>query len=264
MSTALPGVTAALPGVTTARTGPPIVGVLGGMGPAATADFYRKVVLATPAARDQDHLRTLIWSDPTIPDRAHAYLHGGESPVAALIEGARVLESAGVHFIAVPCNTAHLFLAPVREAVRIPVLNMVDATVAELACELPQGAPVAVLGTAATLASGLYRDRLRAASFASLEPDPAQQRAVDASIAAVKAGDEPAAARHLAPVIEALRARGASTVIAGCTELPIACALLPDAPPVTDPTATLARACVERASRAVVAAAVTRSDAVTR
>ncbi|WP_416446135.1 aspartate/glutamate racemase family protein [Leucobacter sp. HNU] len=109
-----------------------VVGVLGGMGPAATADFYRKLVEATPARRDQDHLRTLIWSDPSIPDRAEAFLRGGPSPVRGLLAGARLLEESGADFIAVPCNTAHLFLGAVRRRAGIPVLDMIGSTVDEI------------------------------------------------------------------------------------------------------------------------------------
>lgn len=227
---------------------PPVIGVLGGMGPAATADFYRKIVQATPATRDQDHLRTMIWSDPSIPDRATAFLHGGESPVQALIAGARRLEAAGAAFLAVPCNTAHLFLEPVREAVGIPILDMVGATVAELRRNTAPGSRVAVLGTAATRASGLYARRLLTEGLVPLEPSAEEQLAVDTAIAEVKRGTEAAGGAALAPVLAALVAQGASTVIAGCTELPIACSTLTTTPPVTDPTAALARACVAHAS----------------
>lgn len=226
---------------------PPIIGVLGGMGPAATADFYRKIVLVTPATRDQDHLRTLIWSDPTIPDRATAYLHGGESPVPALVAGARRLEAAGAAFLAVPCNTAHLFLAPVREQITVPVLDMVGCTVTELSQREPEGTAVAVLGTSATRASGMYADALRAAGLLPIEPSAAEQLMVDQAIAEVKGGTEIAAGRTLEPIVATMVARGARTVIAGCTELPIACATLPTVPPMTDPTAALARACVAQA-----------------
>ncbi|WP_206427488.1 aspartate/glutamate racemase family protein [Leucobacter chromiireducens] len=225
-----------------------VIGVLGGMGPAATADFYRKIVQATPAERDQDHLRTIIWSDPSIPDRATAFLHGGESPVAALIAGARRLEDAGAGFLAVPCNTAHLFLDQVRDAVGIPILDMVGATVAELHRTTAPGSRIAVLGTAATRASGLYARRLRSAAFLPLEPSDTEQQAVSAAIAEVKRGAEAAAGQVLAPVIEAFVRQGASTVIAGCSELPIAWSTLTAVPPVTDPTTALARACVAHAA----------------
>ena len=224
----------------------PIIGVLGGMGPAATADFYRKLVEATPADRDQDHLRTLIWSDPTIPDRATAYVHGGESPIPHLIAGAQLLERSGAGFIAVPCNTAHLFLAPVRAHLGIPVIDMIEATVDELA-DTRSGAAVAVLGTAATASSSIYHSPLAERGLTAFTPRPAEQLQVSEAILRVKRGEVPHAARLLAPVIDALMRRGAEAVIAACTELPLAMAFLERTAPLIDPTAALARACVRRA-----------------
>lgn len=229
------------------RGGSPVIGILGGMGPAATADFYRKIVAATPAERDQDHLRTLIWSDPSIPDRATAFLHGGESPIDGLQAGALLLESAGADFLAVPCNTAHLFLEPVRQVISIPILDMIEATVTELVEGVRHASTVAVLGTAATIESGLYAARLQKYGLRSLDLSVFEQRAVIAAIAAVKSGNVSSATRALQPIIDALIARGAHTVIAGCTELPIALGELHNGLSVIDPTAALARECVSRA-----------------
>lgn len=229
----------------------PVVGVLGGMGPAATADFYRKLVEATPAHRDQDHLRTLIWSDPSIPDRAEAFLRGGPSPVRGLIAGARLLEESGADFIAVPCNTAHLFLGAVRRRAGIPVLDMIGSTVGEIltagsGAEPPPGA-VAVLGTAATMASGIYTDRLIGNGVAVLHPRDAEQHAVIAAITAVKAGEIERGVGLLAPVLEALARSGATRVVTACTELPILSERIDAGPQIVDPTAALARACVRSA-----------------
>ena len=105
-----------------------VVGILGGMGPAATADFYLKLIQATPAAVDQEHLQVLIWSDPTIPDRTEALLTHGEDPTPALIAGAEMLRRSGAGMLAVPCNTAHAFLAAVQAEVDIPIIHMIEET----------------------------------------------------------------------------------------------------------------------------------------
>jgi aspartate racemase len=106
-----------------------VVGVLGGMGPAATADFYDKLVRATPATRDQHHLRVVVWSDPTVPDRSAAIVGDGPDPTPWLLRGGRVLTGAGAGLIAVPCNTAHAFLATVEEQIGVPMVHMIDQTV---------------------------------------------------------------------------------------------------------------------------------------
>ena len=105
-----------------------VVGILGGMGPMATADFYLKLVQATPAAIDQEHLQVLIWSDPTIPDRSEALLTHGADPTPALIAGAKLLQQSGAGMLAVPCNTAHAFLTSVQAEVGIPIIHMIEET----------------------------------------------------------------------------------------------------------------------------------------
>lgn len=102
-----------------------IIGILGGMGPAATADFYAKLVAITPGSSDQDHLRTVIWSDPTIPDRTEALLGGGPDPTPWLLDGSRVLREAGATVIAIPCNTAHAFVPRIADRVGLPIVHMI-------------------------------------------------------------------------------------------------------------------------------------------
>ncbi|MEV5281501.1 aspartate/glutamate racemase family protein [Streptomyces sp. NPDC052811] len=90
------------------RRMPPTLGVLGGMGPLATADFYRKLVERTPARADQGHLPVLIWAYPHVPDRSAALLGEGPSPVPALVED-RWSQCVGAACVAIPCNTAHAY-----------------------------------------------------------------------------------------------------------------------------------------------------------
>src|SRR5204862_453702 len=103
-----------------------IVGILGGMGPLATADLYRKIILATPAGRDQDHLHVIIDADPSVPDRSAALRGEAPDPTPWLLRGARRLEAAGAAFIAVPCNTAHAFLPALRPQLAIPILATIE------------------------------------------------------------------------------------------------------------------------------------------
>lgn len=224
----------------------PMVGVLGGMGPAATADFYAKLVLATPADRDQDHLRALIWSDPTVPDRTEALVGGGASPLPALLRGVDLLEAAGIELLAVPCNTAHAYLREIEERASIPVLNMVTATVEHLASSAPQVSKVGILATTGTLVSGLYEEALAAVGLTALAPVASiQEHHVTRAVGLVKAGD-PTAARHaLQPALDHLRGLGAERIIAACTEVPL---ILGHDPEVVDSTSCLAHAVVTAAT----------------
>jgi aspartate racemase len=106
--------------------GTPTIGIIGGMGPLATADLYRKIIEVTPAVRDQDHLHVIIDADPTIPDRTAALLGNGPDPLPKLVAAARRLEDAGAGILIMPCNTAHAFLPVLQRAVRIPFIDMTE------------------------------------------------------------------------------------------------------------------------------------------
>lgn len=222
-----------------------IVGVLGGMGPAATADFFAKLVRATPARVDQDHLRTIIWSDPTIPDRTAALLSGGTDPTPWLLAGARMLRAAGAGVIAVPCNTAHAFLPAVQADVGVPFVHMIEETVLHIRSRHPQVRRVGLLSTTGTQASALYDEALRRHGLEPLVPSAAAQARVMAGIGRVKAGvvDERTAWLVASAALE-LSDAGAEALVAGCTELPIAIASSEFSVPVIDPTQVLAEAVV--------------------
>jgi aspartate racemase len=113
-------------------SGEKVLGVLGGMGPLASAHFMVRLTELTPAARDQDHIPAVLWSDPRVPDRTEARLAGGADPLPALLRGLRGLEEAGCGAIAIPCNTAHGWHAAMQAATPLPILHIVDAAAAEL------------------------------------------------------------------------------------------------------------------------------------
>lgn len=225
----------------------PIIGILGGMGPAATADFYAKIVRSTPALRDQDHPQAVIWSDPSIPDRTTALRGSGPHPGPKLMEGARKLESAGATLIAVPCNTAHAFLAEIQAAVDIPVLNMVEETRdLVLECGLAPGSVVALLATEGTLRARLYQHVFARTGIDVLLPNAADQQLVNEAIALVKAdAADPRAGQLLADVVRDFERAGVRAIIAGCTELPIGLGQVGGLEAeVIDPTEALATAVV--------------------
>jgi aspartate racemase len=201
----------------------PIIGILGGMGPLAGADFLARLTLATEASRDQEHLRTVLWSDPTVPDRTAAALAGGPSPLPAMLAGVRVLEQAGAGCLAIPCNTAHLWADEIAAATALPLVHIVDAAAAALAARGITGGTIGLMGTAATLRLGLYQQRLAARGYAALVPTEAEMAAaVSPAIARVKANDIAGATAPLLGVAEALASRGAAAIVLGCTEIPLA------------------------------------------
>lgn len=234
-----------------------IVGILGGMGPLATADLYRKIILATPAATDQEHLHVIIDADPAVPDRLAALQGRGPDPTPWLVRGARRLEAAGAAFIAVPCNTAHAFLPAVRTQVGIPILDMIGETVERVATAYPEVQRVGLLATSGTIESRLYHDALARRGLVAIVPDQATQTAyVDTAIYRVKAGDlSDQTGRLLATAAAKTRALGAGVLLAACTEIPLALDQAMVAAPLLDPTAILADAVVREARAAAAVAA---------
>jgi aspartate racemase len=196
------------------------VGVIGGMGPLATADFFHLLVRMTPADKDWNHLHIIVDDNPRIPSRTRAFLYDEESPVAYLIAGAQRLVTAGAQLLVVPCNSASYYLAPVRAAVSVPILDPVMAT-----AHYAQGvqAPL-VLGGMVTHRAKLYAQAL---GIDTVRPTDAEQDEVAALIEALKQNDtSDAVVARTRAVIDAGRARGADSVILGCTEFGLIAARL--------------------------------------
>ncbi len=223
-----------------------IVGILGGMGPMSTADLMRKVTEKTPVQHEREHLRMLVDSRPQIPDRPAALLGTGPSPVRMLQESAQMLEAWGADIIAIPCNTAHGFLADVRAAVRIEVLDMIGIVGREIAKTFPDGAQIGLLSTTAAQELGIFHDRLPQFSLVVPEAE-VQEDLVAGAILQVKLEntvEEPR--RKLLEVIESLDpAPGA--VIAGCTEVELAFQGAEGPVPILRPMDLLAEEIVVRA-----------------
>ncbi len=197
-----------------------ILGVLGGMGPLASAHLMLRLTLLTPAGRDQDHIPAVLWSDPRVPDRTAGRLGGGPDPLPWLLRGVRGLRQAGCGAIAIPCNTAHGWYDQMA-AEGIPILHIVDAAAAELRKVAPDGV-VGVMGTAGTLAMRLYQDRLERQGWRCIVPTDAEMATqVTPAIAEVKANRVSVAYAPLASVVHSLAGRGARAVVLGCTEIPL-------------------------------------------
>ena len=255
---AVPPAPPAPPGEPAARK--PTLGVLGGMGAMATVDFLRKLVEATPAERDQEHIPLIVRFCPEVPDRAAALAGAGPSPQPALVAAAVELAAAGAQALAIPCNTAHYWYDALCAAVPIPILHIVDAALAELQRRgmspqgrpkgeftsaqregcfiLPQGrpkgesasaqregspasGPVGLLATSGTVHAAVYPQR--APHLHWIEPSAAElDTLIMPGIHAIKAQRLAEGRALLGAAAEALAARGARVIVLGCTEVPVA------------------------------------------
>jgi aspartate racemase len=199
-----------------------VVGVIGGLGPAATLDFFDRVLKATPAARDQDHLRLIIDNNPLVPDRNAAIAGTGPSAGPALADMARGLERAGAEFLVMPCNAAHAFQSDIEAATSLPFVSLIDETVREAARVAPRAKRVAILGAPGTLRAGIYNKAFAAAGVDTLAPEGELLNRLIAAILRVKVGDMGVETRAaMRAVAMEMAALGCDAVCAACTEVPI-------------------------------------------
>ncbi len=225
------------------------IGVLGGMGPWATLDFFEKILRLTPAKTDQEHLRVIIDNNPKIPDRSPAIAGTGEDPTPALVAGARILQQAGADVIVIPCNTAHYFYERVQNAVSIPVLHIMEEVVSTAREEVPSARVLGILATAAAVSSGLYARACARKGIEVVNPDPAGQQVVNRAIYGVKGGQMgPEITAGLKKIADGLVGRGAQALVLGCTELPFVLKPQDVRVPLLDSNQILARAAVRFAT----------------
>ncbi len=199
-----------------------IVGVIGGLGPEATLDFFGKILEATPAGTDQEHLHLIIDNNPGAPDRTNALAGTGPSPAPSLACTALRLEQAGAEVLVMVCNTAHAFSSAITDAVQIPFLNIIDVTCEAAIKARPSLRRLGVLATEGTLGAGLYEDALRARGIEQVALQGASQAEFMALIMRVKAGDKSDEVRQGMRLLALeLIELGAEVIIAGCTEIPL-------------------------------------------
>lgn len=196
------------------------VGVIGGVGPMATAYYLERVIDMTQGETDQDHIPMMIFHHTTIPDRTSFILgHSDQDPLPDLIDDAKALEALGCGFITIPCNTAFYFYQALEEAVAIPVVNIVAETVAYAKSQGVRS--LGLLATDGTLATQTYQQAAQAQGLRVCLPQAEDQAHVMAMIYdGVKAG-KPVRRQEVVRVLEGLRAQGADGIVLGCTELSV-------------------------------------------
>ena len=198
-----------------------IVGVLGGMGPAATLDYFARVLHGTNAKRDQDHIRLIIDCNPHVPDRNNASA-GGPTPASVLQGMARGLKAAGAELLVMPCNAAHAYIDDIRAATDLPFISIIDVTVEATRRALPQISRVGVLAAGACLDADLYQNAFANHGIEVVAPGDAEQDTFMRILYAIKANDTGAAVKsQMRALAEGLIANGAEAVVAGCTEVPL-------------------------------------------
>jgi aspartate racemase len=224
-----------------------MLGIIGGMGPLATVDFLAKLLEETPVASEEEHVPTLVVSDPRLPSRTAAILGDGASPLPALRSIRDRLLGAGATVLAMPCNTAHFWYDDLVRDCAVPFISIVEASCAAAAEIAATGSAVGVVATRATLAARIFEQPLTSRSYRPLLPTGSElAQSILPAIRLVKDGDARRAGERLAPAMQALLERGAAAVILACTETPVALDAIrsPLRARCIDSNRALARACV--------------------
>lgn len=196
-----------------------IIGILGGMGPAATLDAMEKIIKNTPATCDQEHIPVIAISFPDIPDRTASILSGGESPLNKMLAALKILEAAGAQCIIMPCNTAHYWYDKLKSSTKTHFLNMIEITCNKIISEGVNN--IAILATTGTIKANLYQDKLKKENVNFFIPDEVQQEVIMNSILAYKSGDGERAYQLLKSVISQFKMIGVERFIMGCSEIPV-------------------------------------------
>jgi aspartate racemase len=223
-----------------------IVGVIGGMGPEATVDLMRRVIKATPAHDDSDHIRMIVDNNPKVPSRIKAIIEGiGESPAPILVQMGIKLMEYGADFLVIPCNTAHYYLNDIRSAVSIPVIDMIELTVDAVLRENPALKTAGLLASQALLQTGLYRKRFGERDVDLVYPQDELQGKLMNAIRTIKTGRYGAGEKSiLRSAADNMIQRGAETLIIACTELSLIADALDPELKVYDSAQILAEAVV--------------------
>lgn len=198
------------------------LGILGGMGPAASAEFVTRLIKQTPATSDQQHMPFVLWNEPRIPDRSTSMRNGDNRPLLWLLQGIQALKTVGCDHIVIPCNSAHYWYDDMIK-MSVPITHIVDSIADQLRKLHLENTTIGIMGTQGTIEHGLYQSRLEQQGWRCIVPDRAEMDFfVQPAIDLIKAGKIGESQMLLMKTIHSLIDRGARAVVLGCTELPLA------------------------------------------
>jgi len=227
-----------------------VIGVLGGMGPAATLDFMAKVYAADAAPIEQDRVRLIVDCNPAVPDRNAATRGEGPSPGPMLAAMAAGLAAAGADILVIACNSAHAWSAEIAAAAGVPVLSMIDAACDALAAASPGARRIGLLAGQGCLDAGVYQEAFAKRGWTAILPGAEGQAEFMDALYRIKGGAIGAAERAaFSACANQVAGAGAEAIVAGCTEVPLLLGPA-DAPvPLIDATWALAEKTIAWARR---------------
>jgi aspartate racemase len=226
-----------------------VVGLLGGMGPEATIDIFQKIVQATNAKKDGDHLRIIVDNNPKIPSRQDAILIGTEDPGPMLAMTAQNIEKAGADFIIICANTAHHFYDEIKNAVGIDVLHIIKETALEIKNVDPAIKKVGVLATSGAMKVKVFQTSFNRHGMEVIEVPESIQTDIQDAIFSFKYKISTEMVEKLMNAIDYLVKSGAEAIIMGCTEIPLILTDLHLSIPIFNPNVIIANVAVKLAKQ---------------
>lgn len=197
------------------------LGIIGGMGPLATVNLFKRIVVSTDAKKDQEHLEIIIDNNTKIPDRTSYILNKGDDPREELIKTAKTLEKSGAEYLVMPCNTAHYFYEDIIKEINIPLLNMIEETTNHIVKSY-SNKKIGLLSTEGTSKSGVYDKYFKKYKIDLFKPDKQNQEYVSKFIYDIKKGNDKESIENFRNVLVDLKKEGIEVFILGCTELSVA------------------------------------------
>ena len=226
-----------------------VIGIIGGMGPEATAKFFMQIIKATGASTDQQHYRVVIDSNAKIPDRTKAILGIGESPVPEIIKTGKNLETIGAQVLCIPCITSHYFYDQISNGLNVKLINFIEELGQYIKESFPHINKIGVLATTGTVSSKLFDKYMPEFDIIYPEKDSQDNQVMEAIYGkeGIKAGITIGYPIELIDKAgRQLTEKGAQVLIAGCTEIGLVKDQINSSVPVLDPMTVVAQMLVKR------------------
>lgn len=227
-----------------------VVGILGGKGPEATDLLFQLIIRNTPVRVEEEHLRIIIDNNPKIPKPSLGITGEGENPIPALVNTAKNLEKAGADFIIIACNSAHYYIEDIQKAIEIPILSIIEETVAYV--QNLSHKKVGILASTGLIKSDLYQSAFKKAGIFVLCPSDGEQDELMEGIINFKDSGSGRTLKDAADKIcRGYIEKGAEALVIACTDIPVVLNIKEFTVPCYDSLEILALATVRKAKTAV-------------
>lgn len=223
-----------------------VIGILGGMGPAATSELFARIIDNTAAEMDQEHVNMIIINDPQIPDRSAYIFNQGPSPIPKLLENLKKLSLAGAEVAVIPCMTAHSFIHELNKTSPIPIINAIDLTEQYINENYPEFKKIGLLATNGSIGASVFQRYISKEIVIPKSNDQNEVMEIIYGGGGIKSGNtSQEIINRIRNITNKLKKEGTEAVIAGCTELSLVMNENNTYLPVVDPITILAKKVVE-------------------